>query len=313
VGQVKKLADLRGFVEGMWVERWRGGRGGQAGIVDLVGVGDVAERGGRTELFEGDGVVDGRNVIVRVDGCIGHGKGGKVRAKIRTSGLVPHHVDSKPIRRGIRVDVQAVSIKSQLRKAVGWFSFDDLKESGYKVSWSEEEGFRMELRVVKRFLKNLVFVRDGKGERKDKVEDKEQAPLGLRLIRGTPTIFKSNYYISGRHCLVSVKFRIGVLDVRLLWTGGWKGPKSVRIYENDIIASGWVELAGQVANTTEDGIGLLIGKLEVGEGGGVRIRKRVEGEEGRKITRDKKVLSSIYQYWYKNVCDKKKYWPYSLE
>ena len=313
VGQVKKLADLRGFVEGMWVERWRGGRGGQAGIVDLVGVGDVAERGGRTELFEGDGVVDGRNVIVRVDGCIGHGKGGKVRAKIRTSGLVPHHVDSKPIRRGIRVAVQAVSIKSQLRKAVGWFSFDDLKESGYKVSWSEEEGFRMELRVVKRFLKNLVFVRDGKGERKDKVEDKEQAPLGLRLIRGTPTIFKSNYYISGRHCLVSVKFRIGVLDVRLLWTGGWKGPKSVRIYENDIIASGWVELAGQVANTTEDGIGLLIGKLEVGEGGGVRIRKRVEGEEGRKITRDKKVLSSIYQYWYKNVCDKKKYWPYSLE
>ena len=58
---------------------------------------------------------------------------------------------------------------------------------------------------------------------------------------------------------------------------------------------------------------MIHSQVEVGEGGGVRIRKRVEGEEGRKITRDKKVLSSIYQYWYKNVCDKKKYWPYSLE
>ncbi|GMI49961.1 hypothetical protein ScalyP_jg658 [Parmales sp. scaly parma] len=242
-------------------------------------------------VFRGEGVMDGKNAVVAVTGVRGMGIEAEEMLMLGKKG-------PRKDERGLRVVVSAVVVNGELRKAEGVFKMEELIASGYKGSWGVEPSdgtinYKMELRHVKRMLRNMVFVR--REERgKEKEIEKEKETLGIRLIAGTPTIFKTALTITGHRCLVGVKWSRGALLVRV--TIASEGvTKTVRLSEENILECGWKELAGQITNSTEEKLKMLVGKLEVVEGGGVKLRKRKIGEALE--VEEKTMTQSLFEFY----------------
>ena len=160
---------------------------------------------------------------------------------------------------GIEVETTLVW-EGSLRTAKKEISLEHLTSSGYKCGWFVEEDGKLNYRVVTRHISklknNLVFVFDG--------GDKEKLRLDFTGVK--PAIFKKLAFVGGYFCTVSVTFARGCLTIKCLSVvDGVTG--AIMVTESLLVMNNWLDLARQITNATEEGLGKFTEALGWSEDG----------------------------------------------
>jgi len=245
----KEVRDLRDFLRACTVVR-HAAHGEEE--VEWTSAGGEEEAG---VLYKSEAAgVDGKTCVVTVTGGFNTGLVGLKRDKLSGWGREG----------GVFVDVRTVW-EGELREMRAEVGFNDLRRSGYKGGWAlredeEKQGkggggggggelfWRMEHRFLSRLLKNLVFCWSGGDE-----SDKRQARL--EWISGKRTIYKNaGSYVGGEYCSSSFFLESpGVIKVRCVKAKSGEVGE-ICVNEGMLVEKGWLELAGNIANSSEAGL-----------------------------------------------------------
>jgi hypothetical protein len=206
---------------------------------------------------------------------------------------------------GVWVWVQCVW-EGQLKELVCEVGFADMQRAGYKGGWDlmDDNGFlywKMEHRHVSRLLKNLVFRWEGGDE-------EAKGDVALKWIGGRPAIYKNaGGYVGGEFCFSSFFFeKPGVLKVRCMKAAGGGTVGEMEISEHELVTAGWLELARNIANSSEGGLKSFLEVLywaweeeEEGEEGAgkevLRLKKNEFGDGGCVDDDDVVLTQCIYK------------------
>ena len=178
-----------------------------------------------------DAVVGGKTVVMSVKGLHNHGMTGFGRGG------------------GIEVETTLVW-EGSLKTVKKQISFEYMAASGYKCGWFVEEdgklNYTLATRHIPKLKNNLMFVFDE--------GNKENLRLDFTGVK--LAIFKKLAYVGGYFCMVSVTFACGYLRIKCHSvvddvTG------AVIVTEDLLVMNNWLDLARQVTNATEEGLGKL--------------------------------------------------------
>ena len=204
-----------------------------------------------------DAVIDGKTCIATVRGGFNSGMmGASLEGFGRDGGLFIH--------------AQCVW-EGELKDMHAEVSFAALRRSGYKGGWDirNDDGrlfFGMEHRHVSRLMKNLVFCWEG-GDEEDKSNVK------LKFIGGRNVIYRGGGYVGGEFCISAFYFESpGVIRVRCIKVKNSEAGE-LNINELMLVEAGWLQLARNIANSSEAGLKAFLDILHWGGKGELGLKK----------------------------------------